>query len=302
MRGLITDRTQENVLRLKELASKGWAGMTSSEQEEWLGSPLTKSGVNLLPYGPYSSYSVELNATNDSLNVTAIAGGTYQYAVVIVGKASDFVNKTMTLSADYIGTVGGGNPRLSMFWHDDNGYTSIGAVLSNAGSITFNTGSNPNGRAYLAVYVYVSATQTVQAGASARFRGAMLEIGSKRSKFIPYTAIMPTDTTKGAYNYSDMNRVERAAAELSDLYGLCLDTKTDWDIWSVPQASDMVRYITNIKKIRSATLQPNNNVPVPETMDGLSYSDANNIEKILLAAHENTDAICRVGELFSGEV
>jgi hypothetical protein len=189
-----------------------------------------------------------------------------------------------------------------MFWHDDNGYTSIGVSLSSAGSVTFNTGSNPNGHAYLAVYVYVSSTQNIQAGASARFRGAMLEIGSKRSEFVPYTEIMPTDATKGAYNYSDMNRVERAAAELSYLYGLCLDTKIDWDVWSVPQASDMVRYITNIKKIRSATIKPNNNVSAPETMDGLSYNDANNIEKILLAAHENTDTICRVGELFSGEV
>lgn len=302
MQGLITDRTQSNVLRLKELAAKGWSGMTADEQAEWLGSPLSGSAVNLLPYGPYYSSSVTLKRTNDAIIAETSAAGVYLYAVLIVGNAADFVGKTMTLSADYIGTADGGNPQLAMYWHDGNGFEFAGGALSEAGSVVFNTGENTGNREYLAMYVYVTGENAVQAGAAVRFRGVMLEFGWERHDYVPYTEILPNEITKGAYNYSDLNRVERAVAELSDLYGLNLETKTDWGMWDIPTKSEVARYITNIKKIRQAALNPNNIAAAPDGMNGLNFSDANNIEKILFAAHEHTDRVYRVGELFSGEV
>lgn len=302
MQGLVTDRAQSNVLRLKELAAKGWAGMTADEQSEWLGSPLLGSAVNLLPYAPYYSSSITLKRTNDALIAVTSSAGSYLYAVLIVGNAADFVGKTMTLSADYIGTADGGNPQLALYWHDGNGFEFAGGSLSEAGNVTFSTGENTGNREYLAMYVYVTGENTVEAGAAARFRGVMLEFGAERHEYVPYAEILPNDTTKGAYNYSDLNRVERAVAELSDLYGLNLETKTDWGMWDVPTKSDMVRYITNIKKIRQAALNPNGIAAAPDSMTGLNFSDANNIERILLAAHEHTDRVYRVGELFSGEV
>ena len=302
MQGLVTDRTQANVLRRNNLAARGWANLTADEQAEWLGSPLARDGVNLLPYGPYYSSAVSLKHTNDAINATATAAGSYLYAVLIVGPAAEFENRIMTLSADYIGVYGGGNPQLALYWHDGNGFEHTGAFLAEAGSATFHIGANAAGREYLAMYIYVTGENAVVAGASARFRGVMLEFGDKRHEYSPYMEILPTDTTKGAYNYSDLNRVERAATELSDLYGLALETKTDWTGWDVPQKSDMVRYITNIKKIRHASFDPNGMATAPDGIVGLNYNDANNIEKILLAAHEKTDYIIRFGELYCGEV
>ena len=411
MKGLVTDRTQANVSRLKELAAKGWSGMTADEQSEWLGSPLSGSAVNLLPYAPYYSSSVTLRHTNDAIIASTKDGGSYLYAVLIVGNAADFSGKTMTLSAEYIGTADGGNPKIDLYWHDSRGYEYAGASLNEAGRVTFVPNVNTYGREYLAMYIYVTADAVVESGAAARFRGVMLEFGiggdaetyivdptaiyfsdpsvlitglkspivpgetymvwwndveyectafqsfgtvylgnasiigvreatdtlepfavevvsytdisvtrsnlspiktsfSIRAKdvdivqheYVPHTEILPNAVTKGAYNYSDLNRVERAAAELSDLYGLNLETKTDWGMWDIPTKSEMLRYITNIKKIRQAVMNPNDIAAAPDGMHGLNYSDANNIEKILLAAHEHTDRIYRVGELFSGEV
>lgn len=411
MKGLVTDRTQTNVSRLKELAAKGWSSMTADEQSEWLGSPLSGSAVNLLPYAPYYSSSVTLRHTNDAIIASTKDGGSYLYAVLIVGNAAVFSGKTMTLSAEYIGTADGGNPKIDLYWHDSRGYEYAGASLSEAGSVTFTPYVNTYSREYLAMYIYVTADSVVEPGAAARFRGVMLEFGIGgeaetyivdpttmnfsnssmlatglnapitagktyivlwngvyydctafeflgvvylgngflvkpndlsdtsepfaiqvvtdtvayvtrhtifspkisfsiqekdaaiiRHEYVPYTEILPTDTTKGAYNYSDLNRVERTVAELSVLYGLNLETKTDWGMWDVPQSSDMVRYITNVKRIRQSVLRPNDLPAAPDGMNGLNYSDANNIEKILLAAHEHTDRIYRVGELFSGEV
>ena len=302
MQGLVTDRTQANALRRSELAAKGWANMTAAEQAEWLGSPLAENGVNLLPYAPYYSSVVSLQRTNDAINATATADGIYLYAVLIVGPAADYVNRTMTLSVDYIGTTDGGNPQIALYWHDGNGFEHTGVFLDAAGSLTFNTGENTGGREYLAMYIYVTTDVAVEAGAAARFRGVMLEFGSERHDYVPHMEILPTDTTKGAYNYSDLNRVERAASELSDLYGLNLETKTDWTGWSVPQKTDMARYIVNARKIRHASLDPNGMAAVPSSMNGMNYNDANNIEKIMLAASEHTDRIVRFGELYCGEV
>lgn len=301
MQGLVTDRTQDNVLRRNELAAKGWANMTAAEQAEWLGSPL-KNGVNLLPYAPYYSSVVELKHTNDAINATATAAGSYLYAVLIVGPAADYENREMTLSADYIGSSGGGNPQIALYWHDENGFEHTGAFLSEPGSIAFHTGANAGGREYLAMYIYVTGDASVEAGAAARFRGVMLEFGSERHDYVPHMEILPTDTTKGAYNYSDLNRVERAASELSDLYGLNLETKTDWTGWDMPHKADMARYIVNVRKIRHASLDPNRLAAVPTSMNGMNFNDANNIEKIMLAASEHTDRIVRFGELYCGEV
>lgn len=411
MKGLVTDRTQANVSRLKELAAKGWSGMTADEQAEWLGSPLSGSAVNLLPYAPYYSSSVSLRHINDAIIASTKDGGSYLYAVLIIGEAAKFRDKTMTLSAEYIGTADGGNPKIDLYWHDSRGYEYAGASLSEAGSVTFAPNVNTYSREYLAMYIYVTTDAVVESGAAARFRGVMLEFGlggeaetyivdpstiyfadssiltiglnspivsgetyivswndldyectafelrgavylgnasivgvldavdtlepfaievasdsdvyvtrnnaspvklsfSLREKntpivrheYVPHTEILPNAVTKGAYNYSDLNRVERAVAELSVLYGLNLETKTDWGMWDVPTAKDSVRYVTNIKKIRQAAWNRSSVAVAPDSLSGMNFSDANNIEKILLAAHEHADRVYRVGELFSGEV
>lgn len=305
MQGLVTDRTQANVLRRAELAAKGWSGMTAEEQEEWLGSPFSSGESNLIPYGPYYSSAVSLKWMDDALIATTSAAGTYLYAVLILGDAEKFTpGGFYSLEAEAILSDGGGNPQCALYWHDDSGYELAGMTAyteTDAGVVTtFQLAENSNSREYLALYVYVTADAAVEAGASVRFNRIRLFTGFGQYK--PYTEILPNDTTKGAYNYSDLNRVERAVSELSDIYGLNLDTKTDWNIWDVPQKSDMLRYITNIKKIRQACLNPNSVSAAPDSMDGLNYNDANNIEKILLAASENTDRVYRCGELSCGEV
>lgn len=289
MKGLITDRTQRNIYYRNELSKKGWAGMTVAERAEWLGDPLTAQGVNLFACGPFYSSSVDLKYRSEEILATTNTSGIYLYAVSIIGEASKFVNKELTLSVDAIIPSGNGTPQLAAYWHDDFGFEYAGASLSTAGTITFDTTEwpNTNARKYLAVYVYVTTHETVTAGAFARFGGVMLENGATRHPYVPYTEILPTLATKGAYNYSDLNRVERAVAEISDLAGLNLITKTDWDMWDIPTASQMNRYLSNITAIR-ALIADNDTVPVaPASMNNLSYNEANNIELILSLAYES---------------
>ena len=299
MIGLITDRTRDNVLRRNALALKGKAGMTAAELAEWLGDPMETPGANLFPPGPYYSSSVDLKYRDDSVVATAVWDGIYLYAISIIGEASKFEGKTFTLSVDSMLTTGGGTPQISLYWHDDNGYEYAGANLTEAGSVSFAVSANTNARAYLAAYVYVTTDATVTAGATAKFKGVMLERGNERHDYVPYTEVIATDVTKGAYNYSDLNRVEGAVKEIAEEIGLTLITNSDWTMWDVPRVSDMERYINNVRKIRNAV---GSSIALPETGDRFTYSDANNIELVLLNASESIANAPRCGELLCGDM
>ena len=112
----------------------------------------------------------------------------------------------------------------------------------------------------------------------------MLTEGTENYEYVPYTEILPTLATKGAYNYSDLNRVERAVAEISDLAGLNLTTKINWVMWDVPTEDDMSRYRGNISTIKEHF---NISVDIPSSMSNLTHEGANNIELILNMAYES---------------
>lgn len=287
MRGLVTDRTQYNVSRRASLSAKGWLSMSSSEKEEWVGNPINAQEVNLLPRGPYYSSTVTLTYKNRAITATAISAGVYLYAESIIGEAKNYENKTFTLSVDGMESEGGGIPQIALYWHDDAGagFDYAGVSMFSAGSVTFNTSDwpNANNRKYLALYVYVTTSASVSPGATSSFVGVMLENGNTRHEYVPYTEILPTATTRGAYNFADLNRVERAVEEISDIEGLGLVVKTDWAMWDIPTKSDMARYLSNIKLIRD---RYDSDIVLPDTMDNLTYETANNIEKILVVAYE----------------
>ena len=285
MLGLITDRTQQNVARRNELARKGWGNMTVAERNEWEGKPLETPGANLFSYiDSTSAVTIEQGLTD--IVATANYSGEYLYAVSIIGNASEYTNKVFTLSVDAIDTSSLGTPRIALFWHDNGSDPDFaGGSLFSAGSTTFDTSlwPNTNNRAYLAMYVYVTTTLTVASGASVRFKGIMLERGDTRHAYVPYVEIAPTLATKGAYNYSDLNRVERIVETISSSKGLNLTTKTNWSMWEIPKTSDMERYLSNIKSIRDSI---GSSITLPNSMNNLTFNDANNIEQILTDAME----------------
>ena len=285
MQNLIFDRTQYNVTRRAMLSAKGWKNMTLAERAEWLGDPLAATEVNLFPNGPYYSSVVGLKYTSRAVTATALSSGIYLYAVSVIGEAANYQGKTFTLSVDSMEYTSG-NPSLVAYWHDNTGFDYAGATVLNAGSVTFNTADfpNTNNRQYLALYVYVTREVEVSEGVSVKFRGVMLEQGNRRHDYVPYTEILPTVATKGAYNYSDLNRVERAVEEISDGLELGLVTKTDWNMWDIPTQSEMDRYLSNIITIRDYF---SIETEIPASMSNLTYEGANNIEKILFAAYSS---------------
>lgn len=144
----------------------------------------------------------------------------------------------------------------------------------------------------------------------------------------------------GAYNYTDLNRVEEAVSDLASMlvsipdelreYGAAIgvawdnffnqpydvgnytdvETKTNWTGTDIPSSSDMGRYLANIVLLREAFYANYPNLPT--SMEGLTFEGANAIEKslsLLLAAYnefktqtEQTMARTAAAWFYSGDL
>lgn len=80
----------------------------------------------------------------------------------------------------------------------------------------------------------------------------------------------------GAYNYTDLNRVESAVASISSTKNLGLVTKTNWSAWDAPTQSDMERYLGNVVAIQNmeTELIPEAVVPSGNTYIPVDLTDS----------------------------
>lgn len=106
---------------------------------------------------------------------------------------------------------------------------------------------------------------------------------------------------KGAYNYTDWNRVESAVAELASILGVSLRTVTTWSATNVPTEADGVRYLANVRKLKAVCQGLSGTPPTPESMQRMTYVEANDIEKILTDIETVIYSWTRCGEIYCGE-
>lgn len=88
---------------------------------------------------------------------------------------------------------------------------------------------------------------------------------------------------KGAYNYSDLNRIEEwceyLATELTNVgYVISITTKTDWTEDDFPTQAQLERIRNNVNTIKTAYYSSTN---VPSNMNKMTFKKANDIEKVL---------------------
>lgn len=117
--------------------------------------------------------------------------------------------------------------------------------------------------------------------------------------------------SKGAYNFSDLNRVENAVQYIAERlrkhnYPVELLEVRTWGATDVPTLTDMTRYLENIRRIRNAFVTLTTTPQVPATMKNLTYTDANAIEQILfdvdLLMGNMISSFVQCGEVFGGEL
>lgn len=116
---------------------------------------------------------------------------------------------------------------------------------------------------------------------------------------------------KGAYNYTDLNRVEEAVSYVADKlrergYSVEIGTIKTWTMSTVPTMADMNRYLNNIRAIRSAFATLSTTPQAPTSITGFTYKEANDIEQIIFDVNKLLENMMSVwffsGDLYSGEV
>lgn len=107
---------------------------------------------------------------------------------------------------------------------------------------------------------------------------------------------------KGAYNYTDLNRVESGVAALAAKLHITLQTKTDWLPTDAPTNADMERYLANIRALREARGALLSAPQPPASMAGLDWAGANAIEQTLADLDRLLQVCFYAGEAFCGEV
>lgn len=92
---------------------------------------------------------------------------------------------------------------------------------------------------------------------------------------------------KGAYNYSDYNRVGEAIWYLAGKfqaagYAVTVTSRTDWAVGEIPRRADMDTYLADLSALRGALAVLETTPETPESMELLTWATANDIEKILV--------------------
>lgn len=117
--------------------------------------------------------------------------------------------------------------------------------------------------------------------------------------------------SKGAYNYTDLNRVEEAVAYLGERLAECGYTVTlsqmrTWAQGDVITLADMAQYLTNVEAIRRALATFPTTPAAPASMSRLTFSEANAIEQILTDVDTLLDnmkaAYTYCGDVYGGEM
>ena len=115
---------------------------------------------------------------------------------------------------------------------------------------------------------------------------------------------------KGAYNYTDLNRVGTAVIALQSIftglgYSVSVSVRTNYTAGEWPSQSDMVSYIQSINNIRAAITVFSATPSAPSSIDDGTVFIWNDIEQILLDVEmliNNMKAAWSYsGEIFSGE-
>lgn len=317
---LVTDRTDRDVARWKELKAKGWSQMTVDEQAEWMGDPMVaaKTGkvVNLLNMEIAEVVGASLNHVGDEITISSLKTGAYLYARAILGPAEHFVNQTITISCADAEMEYASSFSIQAFWVDEGldytDYTFVsGSRLKAPGALTFRCNDNPVKRKYLAIYIYVAADESLPAGTTITYKKVMVELGSTAHEYVPYVPFVLTPALKGMYSYRDMNRVEGAVKLLSEHisalgYLYHPEVKTNWSNQDIPTKADMDRYFGNVAGFRDVMPLYPSTPKAPDTGENLDYIIANDLEKILLDVNRIADSIPNswyaTGEVYSGEV
>ena len=112
---------------------------------------------------------------------------------------------------------------------------------------------------------------------------------------------------KGCFNVADINRIENNVRYIADRLNVLKYTNTietkSWDMYGLPNVTEVTRLINNVSKIINAYYRPTGSPDLPDNL--LTYEQVNALEKNLymikhlIDSEENQFRFC--GTVICGE-
>lgn len=258
--------------------------MTAEERDEWNG----VVGQNLFDQTVFGSGGdkISVSTSDDKITITALVDISTSVRSGIECDPFDFNlyidgNNRLTIGVDTITAPAGSVCDISLSRYKYN-WTDLVSVyyspsLQSGGYVTYTIDKSKGGHK-LSIFV-----GGLSAGQSVVIRGFRINRGTRIYPYVRFGAQGANDVVRGAYNFTDFNRVEQSVAYLSNALGLSLVTKTDWTANDIPNVNDFEnRYLYNVNKVcEKAGING-----VTTTYAGFDYKAANEIEKALKSAEE----------------
>lgn len=157
----------------------------------------------------------------------------------------------------------------------------------------------------------IASEEEIEEFLSNRFEGLSCKDGTVYVSNGALQVLTGYDTWKGAYNYTDLNRVGWYMQHLRDLLYQCgifprITEKADWEEGDYNNAAALEYYLSDVQALRSAIAVSSETPEVPESLFQLTWDSANDIEQILLDVEELISNMMQAwyyaGDLYAGEV
>ena len=96
------------------------------------------------------------------------------------------------------------------------------------------------------------------------------------------------DGLKGAYNFTDLNRIGGAVDYVADILNqsgrsITVTAKQDWTVADIPTQTQMSAFLSDLQFLKNSV--SGIMIQIPSTMNNLDFRTANQIEQLIIAVY-----------------
>lgn len=333
---LITNRTSADVSRAKDLNKKGFAAMTEAEKAEYLvglkgaynATDINRVGeaceyvanrlhqygyavdVQKIPHYGDSRYATITNLVQNGSFESSDGWSTWS-ASAIIDYATPFGSKALRLTGDELAQRSVQRPIVGHTYYGREYIKTDGEVTIGDGRFEVHGGDGDGlnwvygwNRGNFPTWTIQSNTYTIEVVNAQDYVLRTFKVGGSGTAYIDGIMLVDLTESFGAGNEPSKDWCDENIPFILSSGQVLRPVRYEWVMSDIPTPNEMSVYIANIQHLRDVftLIAPQ----APDDADQMTYEEANNIEKILIAVDELLERVIASfvysGQTFSGIV